>query len=105
VSKNIVWSAESTRIIPYVEGHRAKNELVNTDSTLHEVFDICYDYDVYGAWRATTANTIPMKAHLEMVRVEIAIYRSDFIKYIFVKTHDQQRISYIYRNNQFKVLT
>jgi hypothetical protein len=98
-----VWLAESTRL-PYIERHRAKRETVNTDSTLYEAFDICYDYDIYGAWRATVAESIPTKSYLEMVRLQTTIYPNDFIKLRFVENHDQQRVAYIFRNNRFKAL-
>ena len=100
---NIVWLAESTRF-PYIEKDRAKGETVNTDSTLYEAFDICYDYDVYGAWRAAIAEAIPIKSYLEMVRLQTTIYPSDFIKLRFVENHDQQRVAQIFRDNQFKAL-
>ena len=103
INKNTVWLAESTRW-PYVEGHRAKNELVNTDATLYETFDICYDYDVYGAWRATIADAIPLKSYVELLRLQTAIYPKDFIKLRFVENHDQQRVSDLFRNDRRKAL-
>ena len=98
-----VWLAESTRL-PYIEGHRAKRETVNTDSSLYEAFDICYDYDLYGAWRAAVAEAIPIKSYLEMVRLQTTIYPHDFIKLRFVENHDQQRSAHIFRDNRFKAL-
>ncbi|CAF2776509.1 unnamed protein product [Rotaria sp. Silwood2] len=100
---NCVWLAESTRF-PYIEGHRAKREIVNTDSSLYEAFDICYDYDIYGPWRAAIAGAIPIKSYLEMVRLQTTIYPSDFIKLRFVENHDQQRAAHIFRDNQLKAL-
>ncbi|CAF1395118.1 unnamed protein product [Adineta ricciae] len=100
---NNIWLAESTRL-PYIEDHRVKRELVNTDNELYEVFDICYDYDIYGAWRATTANAIPVKSYLEMIRLQSTIYRKDFIKLRFLENHDQQRVSHIFRENRSKAL-
>lgn len=103
LDKDTVWLAESTRW-PYIEGHRAKNELVNTDATLYEAFDICYDYDVYGAWRATIAGAIPLKSYVELLRLQTAIYPKDFIKLRFVENHDQQRVSSIFRNDRRRAL-
>ncbi|CAF1542027.1 unnamed protein product [Rotaria sp. Silwood1] len=100
---NCVWLAESTRL-PYIERHRAKHEIVNTDSSLYEAFDICYDYDVYGAWRAAIAGVIPIKSYLEMIRLQTTIYPSDFIKLRFVENHDQHRVAYIFRDNRLKAL-
>ncbi|UJR29841.1 hypothetical protein I4U23_017384 [Adineta vaga] len=100
---NNIWLAESTRL-PYIERHRAKREIVNTDSELYEVFDLCYDYDIYGPWRATVANAIPIKSYLEMVRLQSTIYPKDFIKLRFLENHDQQRVSYIFRDNRLKTL-
>ncbi|CAF1134171.1 unnamed protein product [Adineta steineri] len=100
---NIVWLAESTRL-PYIEGHRFKRETVNTDSTLYEAFDICYDYDIYGAWRAAIADAIPIKSYLEMVRLQTTIYPNNFIKLRFLENHDQQRAAHIFRNNRLKGL-
>lgn len=100
---NNVWLAESTRL-PYIEGHRAKREIANTDSTLYDAFDICYDYDIYGAWRAVVADAIPVKSYLEMVRLQTTIYPENFIKLRFVENHDQQRVAYIFRNNRLKSL-
>lgn len=103
VYPNNIWLAESTRL-PFIEKHRVKRELVNTDNELYEVFDICYDYDIYGAWRATTANAIPIKSYLEMVRLQSTIYRKDFLKLRFLENHDQQRVSHIFRENRSKGL-
>ncbi|CAF4288087.1 unnamed protein product, partial [Rotaria sordida] len=100
---NCIWLAESTRL-PYIEGHRAKREIVNTDSSLYEAFDICYDYDMYGVWRAAIAGAIPIKSYLEMIRLQTTIYPSDFIKLRFLENHDQQRAAYIFRDNRFKAL-
>lgn len=98
-----IWLAESTRL-PYIEGHRREREIANTDSTLYEAFDICYDYDIYGVWRAAVAEAIPMKSYLEMVRLQTTIYPENFIKLRFVENHDQQRVSYIFHENRLKSL-
>ena len=98
-----VWLAESTRL-PYIEGHRSKREIGNTDSTLYEAFDICYDYDIYGVWRAVVAEAIPVKSYLEMVRLQTTIYPENFIKLRSVENHDQQRVAHIFQNNRLKSL-
>ena len=68
------------------------------------MFDICYDYDVYGAWRATLAGALPVKSFMELVRLQSVIYAEDFIKLRFVENHDQERISHILKDNRHKVL-
>lgn len=77
---------------------------MNTDSSLYESFDICYDYDIYGAWRAVSADAISIKSYLELVRLQTTIYPKDFIKLRFVENHDQQRVAHIFRQNRFKAL-
>lgn len=100
---NSVWLAESTRL-PFIERHRHKRDVANTDSTLYEAFDMCYDYDIYGVWRATIAEVIPVKSYLEMVRLQTTIYPENFIKLRFVENHDQQRVAFIFGNNRLKSL-
>ena len=103
ISPTSIWLAESTSF-PYVERRRLKNELVNTDSMLYKAFDICYDYDLYGIWRGIVHEKLPLKSYLEMLRLQLMIYPKDLIKLRFVENHDQQRISYLFRDNRLKSL-
>ena len=87
-----------------MKSYRNRNGLIHTDAELYQTFDVCYDYDLYVAWRATVQGAMPIKSYLELVRLQAFIYPKDFIKLRFVENHDQDRIAYICRDNRWKAL-
>ncbi|CAF3014968.1 unnamed protein product [Rotaria sp. Silwood2] len=103
VNPRCIWLAESSWFSA-MKTYRDQNGLVHTDAELYETFDVCYDYDLYVAWRATVQGVIPVKSYLELVRLQTFIYPKDFIKMRFVENHDQDRIAYICRDNRWKAL-
>ncbi|CAF4865472.1 unnamed protein product, partial [Rotaria sp. Silwood1] len=103
VNSRCIWLAESVWFTA-IEGYRAIDGLVNTDAELYQTYDLCYDYDVYVAWRAAVQGAIPIKSYLELVRLQSVIYPKGFVKMRFVENHDQDRVAYVCRNNRFKAL-
>lgn len=103
VNPNCIWLAESIWFTA-IEGYQAFDGLVNTDTELYETYDLCYDYDLYVAWRAAVKGAIPVKHYLELVRLQPVMYPKKFIKMRFVENHDQDRVAYICRDNRWKAL-
>jgi hypothetical protein len=103
VNPRCVWLAESVWYTA-IEGYRAMEGLVNTDAELYETYDLCYDYDIYVAWRAAVKDAIPTKTYLELVRLQSVIYPKKFVKMRFVENHDQDRVAYICRESRMKAL-
>lgn len=84
--------------------NRDRDEIIHTDAELYEVFNVCYDYDLYVAWRAAVQGAISIKSYLELLRLQTFVYPKGFIKLRFVENHDQDRIAYICRDNRWKAL-
>jgi hypothetical protein len=98
-----IWLAESTWFSA-MKSQRYQDKTIHTDAELYEAFDLCYDYDLYVAWRAAVQDAASIKSYLELLRLQTFIYPKKFIKLRFVENHDQDRIAYICRDNRFKTL-
>ncbi|CAF4249111.1 unnamed protein product [Rotaria socialis] len=98
-----IWLAESCWFSA-MKSQRDQDTIIHTDAELYEAFDLCYDYDLYVAWRGAVQGAASIKSYLELLRLQTFIYPKNFIKLRFVENHDQDRIAYICRDNRWKGL-
>ncbi|CAM4844396.1 unnamed protein product [Rotaria magnacalcarata] len=98
-----IWLAESCWLSA-MKSQRDQDKIIHTDAELYEAFDLCYDYDLYVAWRGAVQGAASIKSYLELLRLQTFIYPKNFIKLRFVENHDQDRIAYICRDNRWKAL-
>ena len=67
-----------------------------SDSELYRVFDICYDYDVYGDFMAYVDGRIPLAAYVEALNRQESIYPADYVKLRFLENHDRVRAAFLF---------
>ena len=86
-----IWLAESVHL-NFNRTRRSHGLRTESDSTLYEAFDMCYDYDIWTIWQAAVKGDVPMERYLELLHVQDSIYPENFIKMRCVENHDQARI-------------
>ena len=90
VNPDCIWLAESSDP-PFVRELRKQGVSVLTDSECYQAFDICYDYDVYPAFRAYLKGEIPLSAYAAQLNMQEIVYPDNYVKMRFLENHDQDR--------------
>ena len=57
----------------------------------YQAFDLCYDYDVYPAFRAYLKGELPLSAYAAQLNMQEYIYPDNYVKLRFLENHDQAR--------------
>ena len=94
VRPGCIWLSESVEpgFITYMRG-RGMTAL--SDSEIYQAFDMCYDYDVYGRFRAFIAGRGTLAEYAEAINRQEYIYPENYVKLRFLENHDQPRASFL----------
>ena len=65
----------------------------SSDSTMYEVFDVCYDYDIFGYMDDYLYNKESLKHWLRAIIEQESIYPKNYVKLRSFENHDQERIA------------
>lgn len=89
-----IWLSESVEpgFITYL---RSQNLVAHTDSEVFEVFDIAYDYDIFGIFRAQLEGKCPLADYAAAVNGQEAMYQDTYVKLRYLENHDQDRAAQI----------
>ncbi len=99
VNKDFIWLAES--IEPeFIEGIRRAGFDALSDCETFEAFDICYDYDVYGAYRDYLKGKGDLKSYVHLLQQQEYIYPKNYVKLRNLENHDQVRIASLVSTNE-----
>ncbi len=90
-----IWLAESVEpgFITYL---RSEGMTALSDSELYRVFDICYDYDIYGKLTGYIEGRNSLNEYAEAVNSQEYIYPADYVKLRFLENHDQTRAAFLF---------
>ena len=90
VHPGFIWLAESSD--PYFLWHlRASGIPASGDGELYRAFDICYDYDVYGAMVDFLTGRGVLSAYADALNRQEAVYPENYVKLRFLENHDRER--------------
>ena len=94
VRPGCIWLSESVEpgFITYL---RSQNLVAHTDREVFEVFDIAYDYDIFGTFRAVLRGERPLSDYAEAVNGQEAMYQDNYVKLRYLENHDQDRAAQI----------
>ena len=90
VRPGCIWIGET------VEPHfitllRSKGMVSHSDAESFQVFDICYDYDIYDIYRSYALGQIPLERYAEAVNQQEHIYPANYVKLRCLENHDRPR--------------
>lgn len=90
VNPECIWLSESVEpeFITYL---RSEGLIAHSDSEVYQVFDICYDYDIYKIFRNYLSGKCPLSAYTERVNLQEPIYPANYVKLRYLENHDQDR--------------
>lgn len=90
VNPECIWLSESVEpeFITYL---RSEGLIAHSDSEVYQVFDICYDYDIYKIFRNYLSGKCPLSAYTERVNLQESIYPANYVKLRYLENHDQDR--------------
>ena len=99
VRPGCIWLSESIEpgFITYL---RSQNLVAHTDSEVFEVFDIAYDYDIFGIFRAALRGECPLSDYAAAVNGQEKLYQDTYVKLRYLENHDQDRAAAIIPNEQ-----
>jgi len=90
VRPGCLWLAESGEPGFIRAGRRAGLPIL-TDGELYRAFDLCYDYDIYGVYRAYLRGDLPLERYAEALNAQEFVYPENYCKLRFLENHDQRR--------------
>ena len=90
VRPGCIWLSESVEpgFINYL---RSQNLIAHTDSEVFEVFDIAYDYDIFGIFKAAVEGKCPLSDYASAINGQEELYQDHYVKLRYLENHDQDR--------------
>lgn len=94
VRPGCIWLSESVEpgFITYL---RSQNLVAHTDREVFEVFDIAYDYDIFGIFRKVLEGKCPLSDYASAVSGQETLYQDHYVKLRYLENHDQDRAAQI----------
>lgn len=84
------WLAESVEP-EFVTTMRERGLTAHSDGEMYQAFDVCYDYDIFGAFRDCLKGMLPLKGYLDHVAMQEYIYPDNYVKLRYLENHDNTR--------------
>ena len=94
VRPGCIWLSESIEpgFITYL---RSQNLVAHTDREVFDVFDIAYDYDIFGTFRAALEGKSPLSDYAAAINGQEMGYQDNYVKLRYLENHDQDRAAAI----------
>ncbi len=101
VRPGAIWLAESTEK-HFIKFIRSQGGYCATDSQLYDVFDICYDYDIWPSFLhyVKGKDAHPLSLYLDEIEKQEGTYPENFVKLRCLENHDQDRIAHHVEDKQ-----
>ena len=95
VRPGCIWLAESVEP-GFIRENRNRGMICHSDSELYQVFDICYDYDIYGDFLRYIQGLSDLSAYTAALEKQESIYPADYVKLRFLENHDRPRMGFLF---------
>lgn len=94
VRPGCIWLSESVEpgFITYMRG---RGITALSDGEIYQAFDLCYDYDVYGKFRAYLSGKGSLRDYAEAINRQEYTYPDNYVKLRFLENHDQTRAAFL----------
>ncbi len=94
-SKSIIWLAESVHK-SFIKFLRDKGFEASSDTELHQIFDITYDYDGFEILQKYFSGNALLNDYVNYLFIQETLYTKNSLKLRFLENHDCERISSIF---------
>ena len=92
INEDFIWLAESVEP-SFIELLRHAGFDALSDSQTFDAFDICYDYDVYGAYRDYLKGKGELETYIQLLQQQEYIFPKNYVKLRNLENHDQPRVA------------
>ena len=99
VNPDCIWLSESVEP-EFILDLRARGMTGLSDSEIYRAFDICYDYDIYKAFRAYLRGEGTLGRYVDSINMQEYIYPANYVKMRYLENHDQDRARAIIRGDE-----
>ncbi len=99
VNPHCIWLSESVEP-EFILDLRARGMTALSDSEIYQVFDMCYDYDIYHSFRQYLAGECRLSSYTEAVNRQEYSYPANYVKMRYLENHDQDRAQKIISSEQ-----
>lgn len=93
VRPGAIWLAETTEK-HFIKFIRDQKGYCASDSEIYEVFDICYDYDIWPSFLGCVKKKLPLSFFLDEIDKQEGTYPENYVKLRCLENHDQERIAH-----------
>ena len=93
VRPGAIWLAETTEK-HFIKFIRDQKGYCASDSEIYEVFDICYDYDIWPSFLGCVKKKLPLSLFLDEIDKQEGTYPENYVKLRCLENHDQERIAH-----------
>lgn len=90
VRPDCIWLAETVEP-HFVVQLRSCGMNGDSDAESYQVFDICYDYDIYDIYRSYLAGEVPLSEYARAVNQQESMYPANYVKLRCLENHDRPR--------------
>jgi len=97
INPELIYLAESVHL-SFIKQLRDRGYDVCSDGEMYQVFDICYDYDIFDEFHDYLNKKKPLSVWVRSLMKQEAIYPKNYIKLRFLENHDQNRIGKFIQN-------
>lgn len=94
VRPGCLWLSESVEP-GFIEYLHSQGLIAHSDAEVFTVFDVAYDYDIWGTFNACVRGEVPLSAYAEAVNGQERRYPSDYVKLRYLENHDNERAAHI----------
>ena len=101
IRPDFIWLAESVEG-RFINEVRRQGHTIATDNQMYEVFNLCYDYDIYDLFKACMVREIGVRTFSMILENQLAAFEEDALKIRFLENHDRKRgASLIGNDNEY----
>ncbi|MDR0403723.1 MAG: hypothetical protein LBH35_09070 [Treponema sp.] len=93
VNPGCLWIAESVEPSFIVE-NRERGFVCHSDGEMFRVFDVCYDYDIFGFYQKYLEGSSSLASYAEKINAQEYIYPANYVKLRNLENHDRDRAAF-----------
>jgi glycosidase len=93
VNPRCLWIAESVEP-SFILETRARGMICHSDAEMFRAFDVCYDYDIFDAFKKYLDGSGSLAAYAEGINAQEYIYPEGYVKLRCLENHDQSRAAF-----------
>jgi glycosidase len=99
INPGCIWIAESVEPSFIVE-NRVNSFICHSDAEMFGVFDVCYDYDIFGSYQKYLDGSRTLASYAEKINAQEYLYPANYVKLRNLENHDRNRAAFSIQNEK-----